>query len=169
MVSSPTGVDENRSLRAIPLSRLAAGSLSLPAPRPTSVVPSPLNWCGAQVVVNDRNHKAGEAVRAMVDRVAERHYRLDILMVSGAGAMECSISAGTPPFTGKKLRTVRVHLCGENESWLGVHNLLDNYLARVPYCSSDVKGEILLHSLRKSKSLNEFGRPELSETKLKEK
>lgn len=169
MVCSPVGVDENRPLRAIPLSRIAAGPPSLPVTRPTSVVPSPLNWRGAQIVVNDRNHKAGEPVRAMFDRVAERHCRLDILVISGAGAMEYSIGAGTSTFIGEKPRTVLVHSSGENELWLGVHIFLDNYLERVPYCSSDVKEEMPLRSLRQFKSLNEFGRPELSETKLKEK
>lgn len=72
---------------------------------------------GAQVVVNGRDRAAGEAVvaeiaangcsaefeqadladagavRAMVDRVAERHGRLDILVASGAGA-----SADSPSF-----------------------------------------------------------------------
>ena len=72
---------------------------------------------GAHVVVNGRNPEAGQAVineiaangycaafeqadlthsdavRAMVDRVAERHGRLDILVASGAGA-----SADSPSF-----------------------------------------------------------------------
>ncbi len=72
---------------------------------------------GAHVIVNGRNPEAGQAVineiaangysatfeqadltnsdavRAMVDRVAERHGRLDILVASGAGA-----SADSPSF-----------------------------------------------------------------------
>ena len=90
---------------------------------------------GAQVIVNGRNPKAGQAVideiaangcsatfeqadltngdavRAMVDRVAERHGRLDILVASGAGA-----SADSPSF-----RLFKEMSHGDFENYIHAH------------------------------------------------